>query len=233
MGIQYTISQIIIMTFLGILLLSTLGTSPLVLGLVIPIMILGVPATGISNWWLFRGLVAKTLIILRNMFRTPTDVQFTLWQKIKLGIVAIICCVSGFLAAYAFYILLIGLTPALLEFLGLATFFAGVVVAAPWLVPLLMGVIVLPIFIGSAVAVATYFYKAAYEPTLRGKVWEDVCAFFSALFETDDIRGKLDLLRMQARERFSHYYQGQALEDKVNNVVNDSTIGTILNKNQG
>lgn len=213
-GMLYTVSQIIIMTFLGILLFSTLGTSGLALGLIIPIMVLGVPATGVSNWWLFRGLVAKTLIILRNLFFIPTDVPLTPWQLFKLACVAVICSVSGFIAAYAFYILWIGLAPAVL------------------LNPFVMGFIVLPIFIGSVIAVATYFFKAAYEPTLRGSVWKDMWEFYLVITEYDQaaIERKLEEIKAEAIERYKHYYEGQALDNKVNEILSGSTNAVILNK---
>jgi hypothetical protein len=213
-GMLYTVSQIIIMTFLGLLLFSTLGTSALALGLIIPIMVLGVPATGVSNWWLFRGLVAKTFIILRNLLFIPTDVSLTSWQLFKLACVAVICAVSGFIAAYAFYILWIGLAPALL------------------LNPFVMGFIVLPIFIGSVIAVATYFFKAAYEPTLRGRVFKDIWEFYLVITEYDkvNIESKLEKIKADAIERYKHYYQGQALDNKVEEILKGSTAAVILNK---
>lgn len=233
MGIAYTISQIVIMTFLGILMFSAFGTGGLVLGLVIPLMILGIPSVGVSNWWLFRGLVAKTLIILRDMFRTPTDVPFTLWEKFKLTIVAIICCISGFIAAYAFYLLVDSLMLTLLEFLGWGTFFTAAAVASPWLVPLLLGIIILPIFILSAIAVASYFYRAAYEPILRGRAWQDIKDFFSALFTYGaEVDKKFDRITAELRAHYGQYYQGAELTDKVNAVVEDSSICTLLKQNK-
>jgi hypothetical protein len=231
MGIAYTITQIIIMIFLGVLVLSAFGTASWLLGIVIPIMILGVPSTGYSNWVLFRGLTPKTLITLRNMFLIATDVSLTRAQKNKLRLVSFFCIVCGFMASYAFYVLLIEMTPAALSLLnltGLAVLAAGF----PWLVPLILIAVVLPIFIKGAVAVAAYFFRSLYEPTIRGKIRDDIYEFYLAMTDYDEqsIRNKLNTLREDAQKHYGQYYKGQALIDRVNEAVDESTIGIILIK---
>jgi len=231
MGAAYTFTQIMIMIFLGVLVLSAFGTAPWLLGIVIPIMIIGSFLTGVSNWWLFRGLTPKTLITLRNMWLINTDVSLTSTQKSKLLFMSFFCIVCGFMASYAFYILLIEMTPvalALLNLTGLAVLAAGV----PWLVPFLMIVFVLPIFTKGSLAVAAYFFRSLYEPLVRGKIWADICEFFSVILEYDEtvIEEKLKQLRDDAFSHYGQYYEEEALQNRIKEAVDESTIGVILIK---
>jgi hypothetical protein len=231
MAISYTLTQIVIMFFLGILVLAAFGTAPWLLGIVIPLMIIGPILTGVSNWWLFRGLTPKTLIALRNMLLINTDVSLTSVQKIKLCVMSVFCIICGFMASYAFYILLIEMTPvalALLNLTGLAVLAAGF----PWLVPLIMIVFVLPIFIKGALAVAAYFFRSLYEPLVRDRIWADICEYFSVITEYDktNIEHKLAQLRQEASEHYGIYYKDAALVNKIQEVVDESITGLILIK---
>lgn len=231
MGVCYTLTQIAIMIFLGVLVLFAFGTAPWLLGIVIPTMFIGAALTGVSNWWLFRGLTPKTLVALRNMLLIDRDVKLTSTQKNKLLALSFFCMVCGFMASYSFYILLIEMTPvalSLMNLTGLAVLAAGF----PWVVPLIMIVFVLPIFINGALAVAAYFFSSLYEPIVRGKIKEDIYQFYSVMTEYDQaaIAGKLEELRNNARVHYGQYYKGNALEERIKEAVDESTLGIILIK---
>ncbi len=229
-GFLYAASQVFIMVALGILFVSVFGPVGLVLAL--PMMIIGAPVTGLYNWWLFRSLIAKTLIILRDLLFTPTDVPLTKAQKFKLAGAFFVCLLSGFTASFSFYALVMFLVPAFLKLLGISALVGAFAAASPWLVPVLLGICAV-IFVGTFISVAVYFLYSFYHPSLSGNVRKSINEFFDALYldEEKAIEAKINELYQAAFDRYKYYYEGEALQKKCFDEVTESTTGIVLIKN--
>ncbi len=229
-AILYVISQVVGLGFMGLIMVFAIGTASPVFIPALVFLGLCMGATGVSNWWVFRGNTPKLLITLYNLFMSPTDVPYTLTQyTLLIGSFIFCCAVSGFVTGFIFYVMVMSGGALAIETLGLVATLAVVSPLLPYVIIPLLVIVAIGAFIG----ITLIFYSGFHAMILRENTWNDIKSFYTSLVETNKqaINDRLEASKNKLRDRYQHYYQGRELEKKINDEVSDSVVGIILAKN--